>query len=71
MDDKGVKAFGPTSRFEAFLNKDLVIKHADTAMKANSAGNSITDEYLNKVNPDKLFVIDRTQKEMISRYLLH
>ena len=40
-------------------------------MKANSAGNSITYEYLNKVNPDKLFVIDRTQKEMISRYLLH
>ena len=31
-------------------------------MKANSAGNSITYEYLNKVNPDKLFVIDRTQK---------
>ena len=31
-------------------------------MKANSAGNSITYEYLNKVNPDKLFVIDRIQK---------
>ncbi len=62
VDDKSVKAFGPTGRFGGFLNKDLGIKHADTAMKANSAGNSITYEYLNKVNPDKLFVIDRTQK---------
>lgn len=62
VDDKGVKAFGPTGRFGGFLNRDLGIKHADTAMKANSAGNSITYEYLNKVNPDKLFVIDRTQK---------
>ena len=62
MDDKGVKAFGPTGRFGGFLNRDLGIKHTDTAMKANSLGNSITYEYLNKVNPDKLFVIDRTQK---------
>ena len=36
MDDKGVKAFGPTGRFGGFLNRDLGIKHADTAMKANS-----------------------------------
>ncbi|MHB7916851.1 ABC transporter substrate-binding protein [Staphylococcus borealis] len=60
--DKGVKAFGPTGRFGGFLNKDLGITHADKSMKANSAGNTVTYEYLNKVNPDKLFVIDRTQK---------
>lgn len=62
VDDKGVKAFGPTGRFGGFLNKDLGIMHADKSMKANSAGNTVTYEYLNKVNPDKLFVIDRTQK---------
>lgn len=62
VDDKGVKAFGPTGRFGGFLNKDLGITHADKSMKANSAGNTVTYEYLNKVNPDKLFVIDRTQK---------
>ncbi|UDI78319.1 ABC transporter substrate-binding protein [Staphylococcus taiwanensis] len=62
VDDKGVKVFGPTGRFGGFLNKDLGIKHADKSMKANSAGNTVTYEYLNKVNPDKLFVIDRTQK---------
>ena len=30
-------------------------------MKANSAGNIVTNEYLNKINPDKLFVINRTK----------
>ena len=30
-------------------------------MKDNSAGNNINYEYLNKVNPDKIFVIDRTK----------
>ena len=70
MDDKGVKAFGPTGRFGGFLNRDLGIKHRH-CHESQFSGNSITYEYLNKVNPDKLFVIDRTQKEMISRYLLH
>ena len=30
-------------------------------MKANSAGNIVTNEYLNKINPNKLFVINRTK----------
>lgn len=62
VDDKGMKAFGSTGRFGGFLNKDLGIKHADKGMKDNSAGNNINYEYLNKINPDKLFVIDRTKE---------
>ncbi|PTI17174.1 ABC transporter substrate-binding protein [Staphylococcus warneri] len=61
VDDKGMKAFGQTGRFGGFLNKDLGIQHADNNMKANSAGNQISYEYLNKINPDKLFVINRTK----------
>lgn len=61
VDDKGVKAFGSTGRFGGFLNKDLGIQHADKNMKENSAGNTVTYEYLNKVNPDKLLVIDHTK----------
>lgn len=61
VDDKGISAFGPTGRFGGFLNKDLGINHADPKMKANSAGNIVTNEYLNKINPDKLFVINRTK----------
>lgn len=61
VDDKGMKAFEQTGRFGGFLNKDLGIQHADNNMKANSAGNQISYEYLNKINPDKLFVINRTK----------
>ena len=61
VDDKGMKAFGQTGRFGGFLNKDIGIQHADNNMKANSAGNQISYEYLNKINPDKLFVINRTK----------
>ncbi len=61
VDDKGIKAFSSNGRFGGFLNKDLGIKHVDKNMKDNSAGNNINYEYLNKVNPDKIFVIDRTK----------
>ena len=30
-------------------------------MKVNSAGNLISNEYLTKINPDKIFVINRTK----------
>ena len=33
-------------------------------MKVNSAGNLISNEYLTKINPDKIFVINRTKKVM-------
>ncbi|PHK49355.1 siderophore ABC transporter substrate-binding protein [Staphylococcus edaphicus] len=62
VDDKGIKTFGPTGRFGGFLNKDLGIKHADKNMQANSSGILISNEYLNKINPDKLFVVDRTKQ---------
>lgn len=61
VDDKGMKAFANTGRFGGFLNKDLGIQHADDNMKANSAGNQVSYEYLNKINPDKIFVINRTK----------
>lgn len=60
VDDKGIKAFNATGRFGGFLTRDLGIKYADTAMKENVGGNLISYEYLNKVNPDKLYVIDRS-----------
>ncbi|RIN01577.1 siderophore ABC transporter substrate-binding protein, partial [Staphylococcus shinii] len=62
VDDKGLKTYGSTGRFGGFLNQDLGIKHADKQMKANSSGILISNEYLNEINPDKLFVIDRTKK---------
>ena len=30
-------------------------------MKANSSGILVSNEYLEKLNPDKIFVIDRTK----------
>ncbi|WP_426703720.1 siderophore ABC transporter substrate-binding protein [Staphylococcus shinii] len=62
VDNKGLKTYGSTGRFGGFLNQDLGIKHADKQMKANSSGILISNEYLNEINPDKLFVIDRTKK---------
>lgn len=62
VDDKGIKAFNSTGRFGGFLTHDLGIKYADTTMKENVGGNLIGYEYLNKVNPDKLYVINRTIK---------
>lgn len=61
VDDKGIKAFADSGRFGGFLNKDLGIKHADPKMKANSSGILVSNEYLEKLNPDKIFVIDRTK----------
>lgn len=61
VDDKGIKTYGTTGRFGGFLNEDLGIKHADKKMKPNSSGILISNEYLNEMNPDKLFVIDRTK----------
>lgn len=51
-----------SGRYGGFLNHDLGIKHADKQMKVNSAGNLISNEYLTKINPDKIFVINRTKK---------
>ncbi|MCH8645947.1 ABC transporter substrate-binding protein [Staphylococcus lugdunensis] len=62
VDDKGMKAFASSGRYGGFLNHDLGIKHADKQMKVNSAGNLISNEYLTKINPDKIFVINRTKK---------
>ncbi|MCG7340305.1 ABC transporter substrate-binding protein [Staphylococcus sp. ACRSN] len=61
VDDKGIKAFADSGRFGGFLNKDLGIHHADSKMKANSSGILVSNEYLEKLNPDKIFVIDRTK----------
>ncbi|MGJ5718948.1 ABC transporter substrate-binding protein, partial [Staphylococcus equorum] len=63
VDDKGIKSYGASGRFGGFLNQDLGIQHADTKIKPNSSGILISNEYLEKMNPDKLFVINRTQDE--------
>lgn len=63
VDDKGIKSYGASGRFDGFLNQDLGIQHADTKIKPNSSGILISNEYLEKMNPDKLFVINRTQDE--------
>ncbi|EHJ08217.1 siderophore ABC transporter substrate-binding protein [Staphylococcus simiae] len=61
VDDKGIKVFADSGRFGGFLNKNLGIRHADSNMKPNSSGTIISNEYLEKLNPDKIFVIDRTK----------
>src|SRR5699024_12643198 len=46
-----------------FLNGDLGIKHIDSKMPANSSGQVVSYEYIAKKNPDKIFYINRTDKE--------
>lgn len=63
VDNKGIKTYGSTGRYGGFLNGYLGIKHIDSKMPANSSGQVVSYEYIAKKNPDKIFYINKTDKE--------
>lgn len=54
-----LSAFGPASRF-GWIHNQLNIPAADTHIQGALHGQSVSFEYVQKVNPDWLFIIDRT-----------
>ncbi|MDF7676293.1 siderophore ABC transporter substrate-binding protein [Neisseriaceae bacterium ESL0693] len=54
-----LSAFGPASRF-GWIHNEVGIPAADTQIQAAPHGQSVSFEYVQKVNPDWLFIIDRT-----------
>lgn len=63
VDNKGIKTYRETGRYGRFLNGDLGIKHIDSKIPANSSGQVVSYEYITEKNPDKIFYINRTDKE--------
>lgn len=53
-----LSAFGPQSRF-GWLHKDIGIPPADPAIQTSPHGQPVSFEYIQKMNPDWLFVLDR------------
>lgn len=53
-----VSAFGPNSRF-GWIHKDVGVPAADPSVKEGGHGQPASFEYIKKVNPDWLFVLDR------------
>lgn len=59
MVSKGeVSVYGEVSRF-GMIHNALGFKAADTQIDDSTHGQTVTFEYLSKVNPDYLFVVDR------------
>lgn len=54
-----LSAFGPQSRF-GWIHKDVGIAAADTAIQIAPHGQPVSFEYIRKINPDWLFVLDRS-----------
>jgi iron complex transport system substrate-binding protein len=54
-----LSAFGASSRF-GWIHSQVGVPVADTNIPASPHGQSVSFEYVQKVNPDWLFVIDRT-----------
>lgn len=54
-----LSAFGSASRF-GWIHNEVGVPAADTQIQASPHGQSVSFEYVQKVNPDWLFVIDRT-----------
>lgn len=53
-----ISAFGPQSRL-GWIHNTLHIKQADKNISAARHGQPVTFEYISKVNPDWLFIMDR------------
>lgn len=51
-------AYGSGSRF-GIIHDDFGLKQADTNIDVSTHGQSITSEYIVKLNPDYLFIVDR------------
>ena len=58
-NDGSLSAYGAGSRF-GLIHDILGVKAADTGIEASTHGQSAGYEYIAKVNPDFLFVVDRT-----------
>lgn len=58
-NDGSISAYGAGSRF-GLIHDILGVKAADSGIEASTHGQSVGYEYLAKVNPDLLFVVDRT-----------
>lgn len=54
-----VAAFGQDSRF-GWIHKDVGVPTADKAIKEGSHGQPVSFEYIKQINPDWLFVLDRS-----------
>ncbi|WP_414050712.1 siderophore ABC transporter substrate-binding protein [Macrococcus animalis] len=59
IDEKGMKIYGNTGRFGGFLNREIGIKPIDKTVKATSKGHKINFEYISKLNPERIFTINR------------
>ena len=59
-NDGNISAYGKGSRF-GLIHDVLGIKAADENIEVSTHGQSISYEYISQVNPDILFVIDRTK----------
>ena len=58
-NDGSISAYGSGSRF-GMIHDILGVKAADTGIEASTHGQSVGFEYIAQVNPDILFVVDRT-----------
>lgn len=59
-NDGNVSVYGKGSRF-GFIHDLLGVKAADDNIEASTHGQEANYEYISQVNPDIMFVIDRTQ----------
>lgn len=58
VNDGALSAYGPNSRF-GVLHKEFGFSPADPHIEVANHGQNISFEYLLKINPDFLFVVDR------------
>lgn len=59
-NDGNISAYGAGSRF-GLIHDLLGIPTADSAITVSTHGQSVNYEYIAKINPDILYVVDRTQ----------
>lgn len=58
-NDGSMSAYGPGSRF-GIIHDLLGVKAADDSIEVSTHGQEVSYEYISQVNPDILFVVDRT-----------
>lgn len=58
-NDGSMSAYGPGSRF-GIIHDLLGVKAADDSIEVSTHGQEVSYEYISQINPDILFVVDRT-----------
>lgn len=58
-NDGSMSAYGPGSRF-GIIHDLLGVKAADDSIEVSTHGQEVSYEYISQINPDVLFVVDRT-----------